>query len=167
MTIAIVTLVMLACLLFVALGAVMLHRGFLYFKESRQGMSWPTVCGAVVSSELERINSDIAFNSGTDENWAYRANITYRYSVNDSQYTSKRVFFGDESSGSDAMARSKRLVAKYSPGENVDVHFDPDNPANSVLEPKVRAAAIQSIIIGMVATISGLAFSRVIFRDLW
>ncbi|MFT6582632.1 MAG: hypothetical protein ACJAU6_003078 [Alphaproteobacteria bacterium] len=65
------------------------------------------------------------------------------------------------------MARSERRVAQYFPGENVDVPFGPDNPANAVLERNVRAGAIQCTIIGMVATISGFAFLRLIFQDLW
>jgi hypothetical protein len=68
---------------------------------------------------------------------AYRAEIIYGYDIAGVHYTGDTAAGGTRvSSNVEAIAR--RSAEKYSAGMTVNIHYNPDNPAESVLKPGGR-----------------------------
>ena len=83
---------------------------------------WPTVDGAVVSSQV---------NPGCKNLTGYVPFIRYQYTVRGQEYTSHRIAYGAGvcSSKSDV----ERIVNAYPEGKTVQVYFDPASPGDSTL----------------------------------
>lgn len=125
--------------------------GYLTFdciNQSRLGIQsvhWPHVEGTVLESYLTRDNTKIkagffAAHHSRSHTPTYRANVVYRYQVDDRKYTGNRVSFGGAKSSSGPKMR--RLVENYPPGKIVQVYYRPGNPAMSTLEQGNRISAL-------------------------
>jgi hypothetical protein len=114
----------------IGFGAIALAIGTaLYVAQFRQGLranaskGWPVSSGSVIASALEK---------SPDNRWRYRAAVQYRYRVGAKEYQSERVFWG----GSEGRRRHmESVIAAYPAGREVSVHYDPQNPAQAVLDP--------------------------------
>jgi hypothetical protein len=112
-----------------AIGAV------LYVIQFRQGLradaskKWPTAPGTVVSSALEQ---------SPDHKRRYRAAMQYRYRVGGKDYQSNRIFWGGNEGRQKHMTS---VVASYPAGAQVPVYYDPQNPAEAVIDPAQNAGS--------------------------
>lgn len=120
---------LLGILLFVALIAAMaaLDRWSRY-KSGKASQNWPSTEGVILSSEVK---TDLGKSDDVDPK--YKAAITYRYAVEDYEYTGERVSFSGQTFLEKRKAYS--LVKRYNKGKRVKVYYDPKTPHVSVLEP--------------------------------
>src|SRR5262249_2096244 len=64
----------------------------------------------------------------------YKASVIYAYEVNGHQYQGDRLTIGAIVSATFS-GMAKRTAAKYPVGAEVDVHYNPQSPGDSVLRP--------------------------------
>jgi len=96
------------------------------------------VKGKIRTSGLERFRAK-AEDDGSRGQIMFRANISYSYRYENMDYTGLVVSMnGQVSSTSDW--GMQRYVKKYPEGAMVDVYVNPQNPTESVLEPRAKAA---------------------------
>jgi len=88
---------------------------------------WPQVTGVIVVSDLQR-------SSDADGGYSYRPEVSYRYFVNREEFVARRTRFGDRLQLSWS-APAVRIISRYRVGAVVSVHYNPDDPADAVLEP--------------------------------
>ena len=110
-------------------GVLLVGMALFQARQALRAARWPTVQGRVLSAELEDGPSMGRFIPVA----SYRAVVTYAYEVAGQEFTSKRVFFGDEVPQTGDGARDR--VRTYSSGTVVQVWYDPRNPSSAVLEP--------------------------------
>ena len=67
----------------------------------------------------------------------YKSSLVYTYEVNGRQYSGSRVNVGI-TFFSTIRALSKRVSLIYPVGSEVDVHYNPLNPGDSVIDPHSR-----------------------------
>lgn len=103
---------------FVAVGLVLLWAGSAEWRRAKASASWPTTPGIVEKSFTSVVRR------------ARHVHIVYSYEVRAIPYRSGRVAFGSYSP-----AAGRRWLREYPVGASVKVHFDPWDPATSVLEP--------------------------------
>ena len=138
-------------------GVLALIFGFDAFRQFRiatKASSWPRVQGRILSATLE-----VGPSMGRSIPVAtHRAAIKYTYEVGGREWTSQRVFFGDELFEKGDGARDR--VRRYEPDSSIDVFYSPDDPAQAVLEPAAawqraatRAAASVSLILLSIAAV--------------
>jgi len=96
--------------------------------QAAASTSWPVTDGRITASRVERVKQ------GGDGKATYTADITYEYALDGRTFEGDRVWFGDAYSASDASA-FRAAVGRYPVGRAVKVHYDPAEPAESVLEP--------------------------------
>jgi hypothetical protein len=113
----------------IGFGAIVIAIGtVLYITQFRQGLranaskTWPVSSGTVLTSALEK---------SPDGRWRYRAAVKYRYRVGAKEYQSDRIFWGGNEGRQRHMAS---VIATYPQGCKVSVHYDPENPAEAVLD---------------------------------
>ena len=98
--------------------------------RARASGAWPTVPGKVERSRVEKAATQYGTN--------YRLALAYRYQVGGRDYEGDRVEFGPRRVDSQDLI--ERLAEKYPAGAQVTVHYDPDDPANAVLETSEEMA---------------------------
>jgi len=111
--------------LIVAIGA--LWWGATTARNASVSKNWPAVPGTITVSQVA-ISTD-------DDGTTYYADVQYKYVVNDRWYTADTVNFGEYGSGS--RSRVDKIVARYPPGSQAAVYYNPDDPDTAVLEPGV------------------------------
>jgi uncharacterized protein DUF3592 len=128
----------------IVLGAVFAAKSVSLRRQSLASAKWPTVMGEIIGS---RIDTAIIDNSTAveDEESAGRrhlphddevstASVRYSYCVAGKEYQSTRLYIGRPVFyGVSAVAAA--AAAKYPPHARVPVYYNPDNPAEAVLEP--------------------------------
>ena len=135
-----------------AFGAVAGLIGFAIQRHANEARRWPVAKGKIVTSGLEQFRAAREGSSGRGP-VMFRATVSYTYSFNDVGYIGNvATLNGEVSSTSDWGVQ--RWVRKYKDGQIVDVHVNPANPSESVLEPRVPGIWV---IWGMVAVVWGLA----------
>ena len=138
--------------LFYAIGIGLLGFGLWSAWRSTQAAHWPTVPGTITSLDL-KTNSD---GDGT----THQVHLEYTYTVADHVYRGSRLAFGySGSSGRDA---HEEIYEKLKAAKSVDVRYDPDDPASSVLSFGIH----RSIQLVLIFAITWLVFV-IGFTSLW
>jgi hypothetical protein len=135
----------------IAIGAV------LYAVQLRQGLradaskKWPRASATVTASAVEK---------SPGHRWRYSAALQYSYRVGGKDYQSSRVFWGGNEGRQKHMAS---VVETYPAGGKVRVFYDPDNPAEAVLDPiqhtgsrQVALYALAMITLGLFTVTGGI-----------
>jgi len=99
---------------------------------------WPAAPATIEKSGVRAFEELERRDNGPDR-WrtVYRADIVYGYEVGGVRYTGDMVAGGTRiSSNIEAVAR--KAAARYPAGMKLDIRYNPDNPAESVLKPMGR-----------------------------
>ena len=129
--------------LFLLPGAVILFFGLRSYQESRASQDWPSVEGEIRSSEVVSSRS-------SEGGRTYRAEVTYRYTVDGVSYTGDRIQASTISSSSGS--RASAMHRKYPKGKSVKVFYNPERPDRALLEPGASMGAI------LMSSLGGLFF---------
>lgn len=103
------------------------------FLQAYTSPSWPTVQGQVIHSE-------VALHRDSDGDRMYSPDIAYNYTVNSQQYDSSQVGMLDGSTSIRGTVQD--TVKRYPSGTTVTVYYDPEDPANAVLEPGLKGGVL-------------------------
>ncbi len=132
---------------------------------SDQAMHWPTISGKLLDvHRIEYLHSSYYIpRIGTILGWKrskfgyeqYKPFVEYEYTVNGVKYLGHRVGL----SGDDSFSTESEIIGKYRTGMDVSVHYDPQNPANSVLEPQSTIVTRYHVNSSPLVTASVLALS--------
>lgn len=98
--------------------------------NAKASTTWPTVPGVIEHSE-------VVSKRDSDGDSSYSAEVVYQYVVNDEQYTDDTVGFGADNMSHSSRGPAHAIINQYPVGQEVEVAYEPDNPANAVLEPGV------------------------------
>jgi len=102
----------------------------IFFMRRRMAVvsQWPSTMGTVMMSTIE-------WRSDSDSGRTAYPVVQYSYQVNGQAYQSTKLAPGPEVGGSGA----NKVVARYPAGAQVMVFYDPQKPADAVLERKAPA----------------------------
>jgi hypothetical protein len=125
-----VTFEVIGAVVFGAIGTGILTWTAINFVYALLSRSWPKAIGAVIASDLRR-------SRDSEGGYLYRAEVSYRYSVDGQEFVATRSRFGDRLEVSWSAAAAN-LVRRYPVGTAVHVHYDPTDPSEAVLEPGIN-----------------------------
>lgn len=139
-------------LLLAGLGVFLLFFSQKNKKKAGASQGWPSATGQITQAYVwQSTNTDTDGDSST----FYYPHLEYTYTVMGQTYTGKRVAFGAETGyGNDAQASAKlsRFPAAGSP---VTVYYDPQNPAEAVLERRAGGTTLM-LVAGIVCLVLSL-----------
>ena len=130
-------------------GAISYWYGWRTMKKNKAAAKWPTVPGVIISAELD---SYIKYDDDGDATTMYTPLITYKYEVEGQVYKHNRVRVQAFAATNMQSVSSKKLE-KYPVGDEVDVHYDPFDPQDALLEidpSKINVPMIIGIICGLI-----------------
>ena len=127
---------------------------------SSASLGWPTVNGRITSSAVieEWIEDKRSDNDNSNVNRKkiprYQVDLRYAFRVG------KRDFVGVNPNWGWTGVYGRRDTAeqeagRYQQGQTVTVHYDPQHPANAVLEPSSQGGTFAPLVFGAIAAVVG------------
>src|ERR1017187_420815 len=129
--------------IFILVGAAMFAIWLFLRKKAMATGQWPSTRGRVVAS-------DVYLHRGTEGPGTEEVRVTYDYAVAGATLHGHRISMGGSGSGS-----IKAQFARYQPGAEVDVFYDPNKPASAVLERKLPGKLLVLPIVGTFFLVAG------------
>ncbi len=129
-----------------ALGAALVVAGLAMWRAGRETRGYTRTRGRIVRAEVEEIP-----RTSEEGGTRFRPVVRYAFEARGRTHESERLSAGSGSAGSPDVDDARRDVARYPPGTEVDVWFDPRDPSRSVLVPGIPTGEI------VVAVVAGLA----------
>jgi hypothetical protein len=111
--------------LLLLIGAVALYVGNQRLAQVRATEQWPTTDGKVISTSVE--------SRGTGNQVTYHALILYEFRLHGAVFHGTRLGIGDQDFRS--RAEAQQVTDRYPPGRDVLVHYNPNVPGESILQP--------------------------------
>lgn len=109
---------------------------------------WRRTEGRIGKAEIQE-TEDWTDTDSWNRETLYSAHVRYTYWVGGRVYTSERLSF--QPTWGLAQRGAIKLLAGITRGKTVDVYYDPDDPASSVLRPGASAANWWFVIVPIVA----------------
>ncbi|MCE1197062.1 DUF3592 domain-containing protein [bacterium] len=130
------------CVVGVGLGA----GGFASRRRAKAAAAWPTVPGKVSAAEVI-VHKESGVNSKGHRvaRVSYEAAVKYTYTVEGKLHHGKRVGLAD---GTGGKAHAEKLVELYGPSTEVQVHYNPADPKDAILDPRENGSGRQFAIGG-------------------
>lgn len=110
-------------------------------RQALASVSWPTTEGRITRSQLQE-----TFGKGGTSR---TADVEYDYALDGREFVGSRVWIGDGYSSSPG-TEHRAAVKRYPAGRQVQVYYDPEDPAESVLEPGSTWSGSMLLLMGMV-----------------
>jgi hypothetical protein len=119
--------------------------GFLDFIKTRRLRKWPTASGIIIKSEISRRHDGY-----------FQTVMRYRFQAQGQIFESDK-FFHDQKVMSYGSGTAQEKIAPYPVGKVIEVYYQPQNPAHSLVEIK---STVKFYVIGAFALIGfGLIFA--------
>jgi len=134
---------------FLILGGWMVYRAFAPRIKAQQAANWPTVEADILETGVEE---DRARSAMGKANIAFVPTISYQYVVAGKKYDGDHITIAR--AGYDFLDATN-IRDQFAAGQKVPVHYNPSNPAESVLKPKATVGMF-SRIPGVFITLVGL-----------
>jgi hypothetical protein len=126
--------------------------GVLFFAQAfsrmvRQAARWPVAKGTILGSGTRAV----AVSDGEGSRTHYRSSVLYRYTVNSREYKGDRIALG-VSVSSTLPVLARMSSAKYRAGQQVNVHYNPAAPGESVLNVNSKWHIVPWMIAAVILT---------------
>jgi hypothetical protein len=139
---------------FGAFGLVIALMGWAVRRQASMAARWPVVPGTIKLSEMEEYHeaSEPGEARGVE---MFGKRVTYTYSYQNVRYTNEcaRVAAGTPQASNKML---EKLMSRYQDGASVDVHVNPDNPAEATLDARGEGR-IAYVLWGIAAIFAALA----------
>ena len=128
-------------------------------KKNKAAAKWPTVPGVIISAELD---SYVKVDDDGDASTMYTPLITYEYELEGQGYTNNQGRVQAFVATNMQSVSSKKLE-EYPVGGVMEVHYDPLNPEDALLEinpSKINIPMIIGIICGLIVLYTAFLLIR-------
>lgn len=146
-------------LIFVIVGVSIMGVGISNILKARASVNWPQVNGRIISSEIKSHHHSNGSSNGPTY-WCEE--ISYSYIVNRSEMDGNRISFDNYESVNPSQAQE--IVGRYPVGKEVKVHYSPNDPAESLLEPGVHGHTYGVFGFGFAFFVVGSMFFRLVLK---
>ena len=147
------------CAVFGAVGLALLVAGLSDAWRAARTRRWPTASGTVVSSEELQHRRELPAEAGGGSRIHYEARVHYEYSVGRVHIGSTVLRLGPTETSSEAGVQS--TLARYLPGQKVQVAYNPQDPTDSVLEPGLRPLDFSRSLVGVILLVVAFAIELI------
>ena len=127
-------ILILAC--FVGVGALIVAASYKPVASAKEASNWPTTSAIITQSTVERITTKQKKSDGSnrmEDRITFRPSIMFEYSVDGIEHTGTTLSFSQRTYSTTEDAAS--LLKGYTVGSATPVHYNPDNPQESVVQP--------------------------------
>jgi hypothetical protein len=132
-----------------------------FWRYVGQAARWPTVPGKIIASSTEAFVARDLIDGRFRKRIHHKSSVQYEYEVNGRKYSGDRLTIGLVISAN-FPGYARRVAAKYPVGKEVDVHYDPSRPGESVLQPRSAwHLLLPIIVVGVGVLVWAVATGRI------
>jgi hypothetical protein len=113
-------------------------------------VTWPTVEGKITDAKLHTFRDK-------DRHVNYMARVWHTYEVNGASYTVEKISWGGQPYAQVSIP-ANAVLARYPVGSPVQVHYNPQKPKQSVLEPNEKGGLATMTWVMVTFAILGVVF---------
>jgi hypothetical protein len=117
-----------------AMGLVTLLFGLALHRQGSEARKWPKVTGRIEQSEVDEFRGRLSNDANSPLTTLYRPLISYSYEYNGVKYAGNQLSLGAKVTANTA-AFANRMIAKYPAGKLIEVHVNPQNASEAVVNP--------------------------------
>ncbi|HEX3766580.1 MAG TPA: DUF3592 domain-containing protein [Kofleriaceae bacterium] len=128
------------------IGVAAVVGGITLMSASRKARSWPVATGRITERSVGPSTTTGASRPGR----YFEPRVTYDYTVAGKSYQGHRIGLATEAYDED----KARKVASELP-DSVEVHYNPADPSDAVLQPSSLAMSLFVLIFGVIAVLVG------------
>jgi hypothetical protein len=136
---------------FLALGAGLFVFGQIQQRKAKVVESWPKTPGVIFTSDMDQHYS--TDNEGMTS-YTYEPVIEYTYKFMGVEYSGSQYRMGSKGTSFDRR-KAESILSRYPVGQQVEVYYNPDNPAQAVLEHGSASGPLL-LIVGAVFAVVGV-----------
>ena len=118
-------------------------------KKANASQFWPNINGTITVSEVRQSSST---DDDGNTSYAYYPHVEYLYTLAGQNFTGKQIAFGGVQ-GFNSPGNAQVAISKYPINAPVWVFYNPQNPAEAVLERTLSGAGKVAKIIGIILVI--------------
>ncbi len=132
---------------FFLIGAGLLWVGIRARQKAEASQGWPATQGQIIHTDVLEVKyrDDTSGMGVSGSGWkvrvSYLPKVEYEYQVLGQTYTGSRLAFGAEK-GYYTRQQAEEAIARYPEGAPVTVYYNPENPAEAVLERKANHSLV-------------------------
>jgi hypothetical protein len=134
---------------FGAVGVGLFIFGVIQRRKAKVTETWPTASGTIVSARLDQHTRRERHDDDSYTSTSYNPVVEYTYQIGQQTYQGNRIFPGAAMSYD--LGTAQKIVNRYQPGMAVNVHYDPANHAEAVLETNSKGGNLFLILGGVFA----------------
>jgi len=138
-------------LVFAGAGVFLIYQSIRSRQKAEASQGWPATSGQITDA---RVAHHTSTDSEGDRSDHYTPRVSYTYQVSGQTFEGSKIGFGMQQSFGSA-AKAQAALTRFSMGGQVAVYYDPNNPAESVLERKAGGSTM-SLILGIVFLVISL-----------
>jgi hypothetical protein len=124
-------------LVLAALGVLLFIIYFLNLARVQASEGWLAVQGTITESWIDE---SITTDQDGSASSRYAPKVRYRYTVMGTEYQGERIAFGPGRSGSRSSV--EKVLAKYPKGSAALVYYNPEKPADAVLDRSIAKSLL-------------------------
>jgi len=121
-------------------------------RKSLKCRYWPQAMGKVESCGIRNDRISSGDNHGGMSNTPF---VFYVYFVNGRKYQGNRISVGEHGG---SLQYAQNIIANYHPTRNVVVYYNPDDPADAVLDTKFSINLLLPFVVGALFFILSVLF---------
>jgi hypothetical protein len=132
---------------FMLVGVLLMAWGWRYLRLDRAIARWPRTRGVMLESGIDSVSGTHRDERGYDvRSTQHTLRVRYEYDVGGQRFEGTQV----QRTGwaTDDVNEASEMLARYRPGEGIDVLFDPRAPANAYLRSSMSGGAIFLMVFG-------------------
>lgn len=151
--------IMLVCLALLVggLGIFLMIMSLLSLQQGKEARSWKVVAGRIVRSSLEEKRVDTNYGDGMRRaEVGYLPRVEYQYRVGDETLTGQRISLVEKQY---TQKSGQKALEKYPIGATVQVHFNPENPQEAVIETGTVLSSLIFMLGGIALVAVGIAIA--------
>lgn len=138
-------------LIFAALGVWLILLYQRNKQKAEQSVNWPTTSGRVIESRISEHKSQDEDGYTT---YTYAPVVRFEYQVDGVTHTSDRMAVGSKIAISNRK-KVEQQIAGYPEGKLIKVYYNPQNPAEAILETRLTSKA--ELVAGIILIVVGLS----------
>jgi Protein of unknown function (DUF3592) len=133
-------------------------------QKAKETHNWYKTTGTISYSKVSDAGVDPSPGKVNKSSIAriHRPVIKYNYLVNNIQYQSSTIYFGDDNARN-VVSYADEVVAKYRLRQQAVVYYHPRQPSLSVLEPGASETTFLPLTYGLILIVGGICIPSLFF----
>jgi hypothetical protein len=127
---------------FAGIGAFLIYQSVRSRRKADASQSWPATSGQITEAHVSHHTST---DSDGDISEHYTPKVKYTYQAIGQEYEGTNIGFGFQQSFGNP-GKAQATLARFPVGGQVTVYYDPNNPAEAVLERKAGGSTVKLVL---------------------